>query len=70
MGSSQTHTGSQEHDRDSEKVSEAEIENSGQLLGSAQPAGFGAKAKRHCARRWWVHLIVFCLLFLIIALVL
>jgi len=30
--------------------------------------GFGSKVKRHCARFWWVHVIVFCLVFLIIAL--
>jgi hypothetical protein len=31
-------------------------------------SGFGQKAKRHCARFWWLHLIIFCLSFLIIAL--
>ncbi|APA07312.1 hypothetical protein sscle_02g020820 [Sclerotinia sclerotiorum 1980 UF-70] len=29
---------------------------------------FGGKVKRHCARFWWIHLIVFCIVFLIIAL--
>lgn len=29
---------------------------------------FGQRAKRHCMRWWWVHLIVFCASFLIIAL--
>ncbi|KAH7386541.1 hypothetical protein BKA64DRAFT_145684 [Cadophora sp. MPI-SDFR-AT-0126] len=29
---------------------------------------FGQKAKRHCARFWWVHLIAFCLIFLTVAL--
>lgn len=31
---------------------------------------FGQKAKRHCARFWWVHLIIFCASFLLIALLL
>jgi hypothetical protein len=30
--------------------------------------GFGQKAKRHCSRFWWLHLIIFCVIFLIIAL--
>jgi hypothetical protein len=30
--------------------------------------GFGQKAKRHCVRFWWLHLIIFCISFLIIAL--
>jgi hypothetical protein len=34
----------------------------------AAPAGFGQKAKRHCSRFWWLHLIVFCVIFLIVAL--
>jgi len=29
---------------------------------------FGQKAKRHCARFWWIHLIIFCLVFLLVAL--
>merc|ERR1711977_523229 len=29
---------------------------------------FGQKAKRHCARFWWAHLIAFCLIFLTVAL--
>ncbi|KAH7317912.1 hypothetical protein BKA65DRAFT_109925 [Rhexocercosporidium sp. MPI-PUGE-AT-0058] len=29
---------------------------------------FGQKAKRHCARFWWLHLIIFCLVFLLVAL--
>ncbi|KAH9214240.1 hypothetical protein DL95DRAFT_365922 [Leptodontidium sp. 2 PMI_412] len=29
---------------------------------------FGQKAKRHCARFWWLHLIIFCLVFLTVAL--
>jgi hypothetical protein len=30
--------------------------------------GFGSKVKRHCARFWWLHLIIFCVIFLIVAL--
>lgn len=30
--------------------------------------GFGQKFKRHCARFWWLHIIIFCIIFLIIAL--
>jgi len=30
--------------------------------------GFFAKTKRHCARFWWLHIIIFCVCFLIIAL--
>lgn len=33
----------------------------------ARPA-FRQKVKRHCARFWWIHLIIFCISFLIIAL--
>lgn len=29
---------------------------------------FGQKAKRHCARFWWLHLIIFCVTFLITSL--
>ncbi|KAG9233505.1 hypothetical protein BJ875DRAFT_43475 [Amylocarpus encephaloides] len=37
---------------------------------AGRPARGGAlsKVKRHCARFWWVHLIIFCIIFLIIAL--
>lgn len=28
----------------------------------------GQKIKRHCARFWWLHLLIFCIIFLIIAL--
>jgi len=31
-------------------------------------SGYGYKTKRHCARFWWIHLIIFCIVFLIIAL--
>jgi hypothetical protein len=33
-----------------------------------QSGGFLSKTKRHCAKWWWVHIIVFCIVFLIIAL--
>lgn len=33
-----------------------------------EPVGSRTKLKRHCARRWWIHVIVFCICFLIIAL--
>ncbi|KAI9050650.1 hypothetical protein LZ554_005807 [Drepanopeziza brunnea f. sp. 'monogermtubi'] len=29
---------------------------------------FGQKAKRHCARFWWIHVIVFCLIVMIVTL--
>lgn len=46
------------------------IETTGGMTesGAVQPAGFGHKVKRHCARFWWLHLIIFCAGFLIIAL--
>jgi hypothetical protein len=34
----------------------------------ADRPGFGQKTKRHCARFWWLHLAIFCISFLIIAL--
>lgn len=37
-------------------------------VGSPKPRTFGGKVKRHCARFWWLHLIIFCIVFLIIAL--
>lgn len=65
MGSPITHTGS----NDSEKAYEADqIEISNNVAGRPAAVGFGAKAKRHCARWWWVHIIIFCISFLIIAL--
>jgi hypothetical protein len=33
-----------------------------------QPNGFGQKTKRHFKRFWWLHIIVFCAVFLIVAL--
>jgi hypothetical protein len=35
---------------------------------STKKPTFGSKVKRHCARFWWLHLIAFCVIFLIIAL--
>jgi len=64
MGSPITQTGSQ----DSEKAYEADQIETRQV--AARPAGFGQKTKRHCKRWWWVHVIIFCLCFLIIALLL
>lgn len=54
---------SQESDK---KYQAEEVESSPQY--AARPVGFGQKAKRHCARFWWLHLIIFCISFLIIAL--
>lgn len=62
MGSPLTQNGS----HDSEKAYEAEQIETRQPV-AARP-GFGYKAKRHCARWWWVHVIIFCISFLIIAL--
>jgi hypothetical protein len=53
--------------QDSEKVFQAEEVETRQPYNAA-PAGFGQKTKRHCARFWWLHLIIFCITFLIIAL--
>lgn len=46
------------------------IESRGDTIENTQtrPAGFGQKFKRHCARFWWLHLIIFCAGVLIIAL--
>lgn len=62
MGSPITQTGSQ----DSEKAYETDQIEDRQV--AARPAGFGQKTKRHCKRWWWVHVIIFCICFLIIAL--
>ncbi|KAL3417550.1 hypothetical protein PVAG01_10560 [Phlyctema vagabunda] len=55
--------GSQDSDQ---KVESSQIENGNN---TARP-GFGSKVKRHCARFWWLHLIIFCVVFLLIALLL
>lgn len=46
---------------------EQQIETRGIAPARKQGGGF-AKVKRHCARFWWLHLIIFCVVFLIIAL--
>jgi len=58
---------------DSEKqIENREVEERNQTSYAATPVaakgGFGSKLKRHYARRWWIHLIIFCVTFLIIAL--
>ncbi|RDW87468.1 hypothetical protein BP5796_03162 [Coleophoma crateriformis] len=50
----------------SEKVDTTYLEN--RYNEPAPRPGVGQKAKRHCARWWWLHLIIFCVVFLIIAL--
>jgi len=53
----------------SDKAIEAEqIEQQPLKSRNVEKRGFGYKAKRHCARWWWVHLIIFCIVFLIVAL--
>ncbi|TGO48070.1 hypothetical protein BOTNAR_0495g00040 [Botryotinia narcissicola] len=53
-------------DDSDQKVERAEVEQ----YETSPPAkrSFGGKIKRHCARFWWIHLIIFCVTFLIIAL--
>jgi hypothetical protein len=58
-----------------EKTHSSELKNGHGSVNSAEPvtqkkAGFASKAKRHCVRFWWLHLIIFCVIFLIIALTL
>jgi cytoskeletal protein RodZ len=36
--------------------------------GYTAPPTFGQRYKRHCARFWWLHLLIFCIVFLIISL--
>jgi len=65
------HVTNSSHDRDfSEKALEAQIEQEPAKERYVAPAqgGFLHKTKRHCARWWWVHLIIFCIVFLIVAL--
>lgn len=40
----------------------------GQTQNHVAKPTFGQRVKRHCARRWWIHLLIFCVIFLIIAL--
>ncbi|KAF5878860.1 uncharacterized protein Bfra_001031 [Botrytis fragariae] len=53
-------------DDSDQKVERAEVEQ----YETSPPAkrSLGGKVKRHCARFWWIHLIIFCVTFLIIAL--
>ena len=72
----QTQTGDsvgRKNDHMSEKALESnyvETNNSTTSPNGAPPRkkGFGSKVKRHCARFWWIHLIIFCVIFLIVAL--
>lgn len=66
MASSVTQSGS--HDQDSEKAYESNQTESRSRQRVAARQGFGARSKRHCVRWWWVHIIIFCICFLIIAL--
>ncbi|KAM3069133.1 hypothetical protein ACMFMG_010658 [Clarireedia jacksonii] len=53
-------------DDSDKKVEPEEVESTS--INSPKPRTFGGKVKRHCARFWWLHLIIFCIVFLIIAL--
>jgi len=57
------------HDSEQESEKRAELEQVevGQSFAPTK-ASFGQRAKRHCMRWWWVHLVIFCASFLIIAL--
>ncbi|KAG9242033.1 hypothetical protein BJ878DRAFT_426769 [Calycina marina] len=60
------------HD-ESEKALEIDcVENENQQVPYTQPqkqgVGVGSKIKRHCARFWWLHIIIFCIIFLIVSL--
>jgi hypothetical protein len=48
-------------------VEQIEVGPEGQAQYVKKPT-FGQKAKRHCLRWWWLHLIIFCTSFLIISL--
>jgi hypothetical protein len=50
------------------KVELEQVEQEVRALPAATKLSFGSRAKRHCMRWWWVHLIIFCASFLIIAL--
>lgn len=52
-----------------EKTSDSDLKNGHvESQAVATKPGFGQKLKRHCARFWWIHVIVFCIIFLIVAL--
>lgn len=69
MSDSVTHGGSHDSDKNYEagegKYQAEQIEEQ-PSYGAKRTTG--QKIKRHCARFWWVHLIIFCIIFLIIAL--
>jgi hypothetical protein len=48
------------HKYDGEQVEHTEY--------AGAPTTYGGRFKRHCARRWWLHVLIFCIIFLIIAL--
>jgi len=53
------------------EIETRETNDSGNIYAPAgAKAGFGSKVKRHCAKYWWLHLIIFCVCFLLIALLL
>ena len=64
------------HDQMSEKALESNFaaEKSSatqeEYVASVKKQGFGSKVKRHCARFWWIHVIIFCVIFLIVSLLL
>jgi uncharacterized membrane protein YdfJ with MMPL/SSD domain len=64
--------GSKEYEGGEGKTLEAEnVVRETSNVESPSPATkltLGQKGKRHCAKWWWLHLIVFCAIFLIIAL--
>lgn len=39
-----------------------------QYVDTPRKQGFGSKVKRHCVRFWWLHILIFCIIFLIISL--
>lgn len=52
-----------------DKAIEAEqIETEPYETQKVESAGFLTKYKRHCTKWWWVHVIIFCVIFLIVAL--
>ncbi|KUJ14279.1 uncharacterized protein LY89DRAFT_736324 [Mollisia scopiformis] len=69
MADSVAHTGSRDSDKKfeaGEKYQAEQIEEQRNYAG-ARPTT-GQKVKRHCGRFWWLHLLIFCIVFLIIAL--
>jgi hypothetical protein len=66
MADSVTH-GSHDSDKNFEGKYQAEQIEEQTTYASQRPTT-GQKIKRHCARFWWLHLVIFCIVFLIIAL--